>query len=291
MLNELFCSQTLHRSRRTVALGLLAAALLLTGCESQADNDKKLVDAAHREKLAKAKAIFAERCKTAGVVIKRTVKDVEGIELAKIRPKLEYADRRYFDPLFEGAAMAGEVSGPHYVWQFLQSELRNVNSPEQRGQLSPPVPSGTALGQNQIAPIRGYRFVEYLDEASGKRQRCQATIAPDARDFEKQMQCEPVEASAARYVLDYQDLVDPADRAYWVAGTKLRVIDKTTGDVIAELTRFVIDPGFGGASTGRWPWSHVTIRGDQQCPIDLLQPTGKISRYFVDTVLIPKQGD
>ncbi|MFN7693293.1 MAG: hypothetical protein ACK5O3_04490 [Burkholderiales bacterium] len=270
------------------ALGLLAAALLLTGCESQADKDKKAADAAYREKLAKAQAIFAERCKTAGVVIHRTVKDVEGIELKKVRPELAYADKRYFDPLFDGAAMAGEVSGIDYIKQFLMHEYRTTFAPQTRGQLGPP----TAVHRRQLLPpTPGYRFVE-VAEADGTRNRYSPVwTAGQSNWVDGQHKREPVQSSSTRYALDYEDLVDPADRAYWVAGTKLRVIEKQTGEVIAELTRFVIDPGFGGGATGRWPWQHVTIRGDQQCPIDLLQPTGKISRYFVDTVLIPKQGD
>ncbi len=105
------------------------------------------------------------------------------------------------------------------------------------------------------------------------------------------MHCKQVQASSTRYALDYEDLVDPADRAYWVAGTKLRVIDKQADQVIAELTRYVIDPGFGVSSTGRWPWSHATIRRDQVCPSNVNVPLHTDSRYFVDTVLIPKQGD
>ncbi len=243
---------------------------------------------AAEERYAKAKALFEERCKTAGVVIKRTVKNVEGIELTKIRPKLEFADRRYFDPMFEGAAMAGEVQGDRYVWHFLASEFRNVHSIEQRGQFGPP---SAKLGYNQSPPIEGYRYVEFMDEASGKRLRCERTRNPDPQHFEDFMQCKQEAASTTRYALDYEDLVDPADRAYWVAGTKLRVIDKQNGEVLAELTRYVFDPGFGVSSTGRWPWQHADGRSDRNCPSDPGQFTGTTSRYFVDSVLNPKQGD
>lgn len=270
------------------ALGLLAAALLLTGCESRADRDQKAVDAAYREKLAKAKAIFAERCKTAGVVIHRTIKDVEGIELKKVRPEIAWGGKEYFDPMFPGAAMAGEVQGDHYIWFFMASEYRNVHRMEQRGQLNP---HSTRLGHNQAPPTEGYRYVEFRDAALGTLQRCDRTRDSDPQHFVDLMRCKPVQISSTRYALDYEDLVDPADRAYWVAGAKLRVIDKQNGEVIAELTRFVMDPGFGASSTGRWPWPHAAMRVEQQCPVDPLQPTGKTSRYFVDTVLIPKQGD
>jgi hypothetical protein len=272
---------------RWLALACLAALPLLAACQSQAFRYRSAEELAYAEKQAKAKALFAERCKTAGVVIKRTVKDVEGIELKKIRPKLEYADRRYFDPMFDGAAMAGEVTGDRYVWHFLSSEFRNVNAPERRGQLGPP---STKLGHNQAPPTEGYRYVEFMDETSGKRQRCERTKKPDPQHFEDFMHCKPVQASSTRYALDYEDLVDPADREYWVAGTKLRVIDNQTGEVIAELTRYVVDLGFGGSSTGRWPWSYAATSGSGECP-NVVGIKQYVSRTFVDTVLIPKQGD
>ncbi len=260
---------------------LLTLTLAIAGCNRE--------EAAHEERLAKAKAIFAERCKTAGVVIKRTVKDVDGIELTKIRPKLDYADRRYFDPMFEGAAMAGEVYGEDYIKQFLMYEFRSPDQPGVRGALGPIT---NEKRRTRKDPMKGYDFVEYVDTAEKKRYRCTPDWSLDHPNWvDGQHRCEAVNQSKARYALDYEDLVDPADRAYWVAGTKLRVIDKQSTEVIAELTRFVIDPGFGASQTGRWPWSHASMRRDQQCPSNVGQRAHNDSRYFVDTVLIPKQGD
>jgi hypothetical protein len=284
---ETTATSSCQGSVRQWALGLLATALLLTGCESQADRDQKAADAAYREKLAKAQAIFAERCKTAGVVIHRTVKDVEGIELTKIRPKLEYADKRYFDPMFDGAAMAGEASGEGYIMQFLLSEYRPTFAPERRGELSRP--EGPP-GHQRLPGLRGYRFVN-ATAADGKMYRISLPWDPGQTGWNGSLQRVEVSSSTARFALDFEDLVDPADRAYWVAGTKLRVIDKQNGKVIAELTRFVIDPGFGESSSGRWPWSHANSRATQRCPSDASQPLNSDSRYFIDTVLIPKQGD
>jgi hypothetical protein len=282
----------MHESRHfkpgRFTLSTLALVLALAGCQSEAGRQRTEPEANYAEKLAKARAIFAERCKTAGVVIHRTVKDVEGIELKRVRPELAYADKRYFDPMFDGAAMAGEVQGDDYIQQFLMNEFRNKFLPEVRGGLGP----NFEPGHQSLPAIRGYRFVEHIDPGNGVRHRFTPAWKPGEKNWvEGQLKREPVQSSSTRYALDYEDLVDPADRAYWVAGTKLRVIDKQTGEVMAELTRFVIDPGFGGSSTGRWPWQHAGMRVEQQCPIDPLQPTGKASRYFVDTVLIPKQGD
>jgi hypothetical protein len=265
------------------ALGLLAAVLLLGACDGPTPWEARK----DRERLAKAQAIFAERCKTAGVVIKRTVKDVEGIELKKVRPELVNAEKHYFDPMFEGAAMAGEVSGIDYIKQFLMYESRASYAPLQRGDLGPPTATNT---HQLLPPAPGYRFVE-VAEADGNRYRYSPVWTPGQSNWvDGQHKREPVQSSSTRYALDYEDIVDPADRAYWVAGTKLRVIDKQNGEVIAELTRYVIDPGFGRAGTGRWPWPHATLRADQQCPstVGIKQ---YVSRTFVDIVLIPKQGD
>ena len=58
--------------------------ILVTACStSRYGNDTP----AGREQLEQAKALFAEHCKTAGVKIYRTAKDVEGIFLIKIRPE------------------------------------------------------------------------------------------------------------------------------------------------------------------------------------------------------------
>ncbi|RVT88712.1 hypothetical protein [Inhella crocodyli] len=289
MLLESICTRAPARPLRHWALGLLAAALMLTGCESQADNDKAATDAAYREKLAKAQAIFAERCKSAGVVIHRTVKDVEGIELKRIRPKLEFGDKRYFDPMFEGAAMAGEQGGVDYIKQFLMYEFRSPDRPTSRGSLGP-----MTLEARRTRPDarKGYAFIEYVDAKDQKRHRCRPDWSLNHPNWiEGQLKCEQVTETNARYALDYENLVDSGDRAHWVAGTKLRVIERQSGETVAELTRFVIDPGFGVSTTGRWPWSHAASAASNVCPSDATRLLGHESRYFVDSVLIPKQGD
>jgi hypothetical protein len=273
------------------ALALLAAALLLTGCESQADKDKQRADAVYREKLAKAKAIFAERCKTAGVVIHRTVKDVEGISINKVRPTLEFADRRYFDPMWPEAAMATEARGDNYIKQFLLSELSaHVLEPNRRGNLFPPEYELYKESPPRSL-MRGYRFVDYIDPNGASHHRITLLPHPTIKQTTGPLKREPLKATPARYLLDYEDLVDPADRAYWVAGTRLRVIDQKTGEVIAHLTQFLLEPGFGSSATGRWPWSTASGDGDYNCPKRNGQPTSPVARYFVDTVLIPKQGE
>jgi hypothetical protein len=268
---------------------LLLLSIAFAGCSSgvasgaEADARK-----AAQERYAKAKALFEERCKTAGVVIKRTVKDVEGIELTKIRQPIPWAGKEYFDPMYPEAAMAGEHRGDDYIKQFLMSEFLDPSTPDQRGGLGPPTKEKR---RSRPAAKSGYAFIEYVDSTDGKRYRCTPDWSRDHPNWvDGQHHCSPVTKTSARYALDFEDLVDPADRALWIAGTKLRVIDKQTNEVIAELTRYVWDAAFGISITGRWPWSYAATSGRTEC-VNVPGVKSEISRFFVDTVLQPKQGE
>jgi hypothetical protein len=267
--------------------GLGLALLGLAACGTALDYEAQAKRKSYQERYAKAKALFEERCKTAGVVIHRTVKDVEGIELSKIRPEIPWGGREYFDPMFPGAAMAAESQGNSYVQQFLFTEFRDPPNLERRGLLVVPkgIPSPGRIG------LRGYRYVEQVDPATGQRMRFTLPADPNAVRWAGPLEREVVHHSSTRYALDYEDIVDPADRSHWVAGTRLKVLDRQTGEVIAEMTRFVWDPGFGVSTTGRWPWRHASSFGpSRECPSEE-GVKNNISRAFIDAVLIPKQGD
>ena len=66
----------------------LIAAVLLNGCTATAQQRPESASA----RLATAEAMFAERCKKAGVFIHRTAENVEGIFLLKVRPENEDPD-------------------------------------------------------------------------------------------------------------------------------------------------------------------------------------------------------
>ena len=275
-------------------LALIPLVIALAACgDRPVDQEAQAKEVAYREKYAKAKTLFEERCKTAGVVIKRTVKDVEGIELLKVRPVLAWGDKRYFDPMFEGAAMAGETGGEGYIASFLYWEIRNPNTPERRGVIQPPSPKREA-GYNRELPRLGYDFVDAPDADTGQRWRYR--VVANLTDTEwrqrggwaKDLERRSAPIQPTRYAVDYEDIVDPADRVYWIAGTRINVIDRRNGEVIAQLTRYVWDRGFGGSSTGRWPWQHASAQGNE-CPSS--QSTHYTTRFFIDTVLVPKQGD
>lgn len=281
-----------HRCQGVVAAMLLATVVSVSGCASGPNAVDATQRKANEARYAKAKSLFEERCKTAGAIIKRTVKDVEGIELINIRPVIPWGGKEYLDPLFAGAAMAAETQGDSYIAGFLYSELRNPHTPKLRGVIQPP---STRPGPNQNAPLHGYRFVDARDPSDGQLWRYQITPGLSSEDLRKKggwakdLERAPSRGIAARYAVDYVDIVDPTDRSYWIAGTRISVLDRQTGEVVAELTRYVWDSGFGASTTGRWPWQHVSSQGVNVRPSSPLQNFE--TRYFVDSVLLPKQGD
>jgi hypothetical protein len=191
--------------------------------------------------------------------------------------------------MYPEAAMAGEHRGDDYIKQFLMNEFVDARLPDRRGALGPPTSGGTAAN---VTLKGGYQFVEYVDPKNQNRYRCMPDWSRNHPNWvDGQHHCAPTTTSNTRFSLDYEDLVDTSDRALWIAGSKLKVIDKQTGEVIAELTKFVWDPGFGVSTTGRWPWQHAGATGsDRKCPSPY-QPTGSDSRYFVDTILQTRQGE
>ena len=72
----------------------------------------------YRAKLAKAQALFDERCKTAGEKIYRTVENVEGIQLLKVREYVGSGEGQYV----ASAAAAHESTGDFYIRSFLLYE-------------------------------------------------------------------------------------------------------------------------------------------------------------------------
>lgn len=181
--------------KRWLLLPFVTVALIACG-KSQADKEAEAKEAAYREKYAKAKVLFDERCKTAGVVVKRTVKDVDGIELTKVRQPIPWGGKEYFDPMYPEAAMADEAAGLSYVWSFLQNEVRYSYAPNRRGTLTPP---GTSSADQQIAPIRGYRFVEYTDPSSNRLIRCSASRkVASPQSVADLMTCDAIKQSGAR---------------------------------------------------------------------------------------------
>jgi len=207
---------------------------------------------AYKARYAAAKAVFDERCKTAGEKIYKTVDDVEGIFLLNVRPAWSEADAN--DPNWADAGMPSELGNEGYVFGFLDSTRRG-------GVDSKGLPS--------------YRYVDL--ESDGKLWRY---TLKKREEGAPQLEKVEIESSPARYGVAFENMINPEDRQHWIAGTTVRVIDLTTSEILAEANWYAFEHGFGSNAGARVPWNNSVT-----CPRTMSYHQSSI---FVDKVLKPK---
>lgn len=235
-------------------------ALCLAACGTpQADALKTQ----NQEQLAKAEAMFKERCKTAGEKIYRTAENVEGVFLMKLRPEgINYGDQFKMDDPY-GRDLGGEG--------YIQSFVRGFET--RQATFAPGSPSRL-----------GYRYIEAVNPKDGKRYRytgsMKAVGKQDARAYNIQVELKrnpnydlniyafvldktPATGPQPRYGVTYDDISTREDRDYWIAGSSLKVIDLKTNEVMAERIGYMMDRGQGSRAGGRSPW---LLAADNACP-------------------------
>jgi hypothetical protein len=221
---------------------------LLTACSGHLAETSNSRDP--KARLARAEAMFQERCKTAGEKIYRTVEDVEGVFLMKIRPSgVNYGDQfALTDPY------GNDSTGDTYIKTFLIG-YHAKSSPPVRG----------------VPPRRGYKYVEAIDPADGKRYRYTGRIDEPWRydsSYSKSYKRFVLDRFSApspppHYGVTYDDISTHEEREYWIAGSSLKVIDLKTNEVMAERIGYMMDRGQGNTSGGRSPWFWAA---DHACP-------------------------
>jgi hypothetical protein len=139
-----------------------------------------------------------------------------------------------------------------------------------------------------VAPIsldkmgRGYDFVE-SSLPSDKGRIVKYFYPENARKSVDEI----VSAPVSRYGISWEDISSPEDRKYWVAGSRLRVIDLTDNSVAAERVGYFIEAGFGSTAGQRRPW--LTSRGPSTtCPA--IRDGHFDDRWFILKVLNPIEG-
>lgn len=210
-----------------------------------------------QQRLQKAQALFNEHCKSSGEFIKRTVDNVEGIYLLKLRPQeTNYSNQFKLDDPY-GADSGGET--------YIKTFLHGFHKP------SPNYIPGD--------PLRyGYRYVEATDPKDGRRYRYTGSIKEvthtssilmggDGKTQFKRLEFTldktPATGPAPRYGITYDDISTQEDREYWIAGSSLKVIDLQTNEVVAERIGYMMDPGQGSDAGGRQAW---LMAADYACP-------------------------
>lgn len=214
-----------------------------------------------RSRLAKAEAMFAERCKTAGEKIHRTAENVEGVLLMKVRPKETNYDNQFNmdDPY--GHDSGGET----YIKIFFTSFYRTPS----------PLPPGWT-------PRLGYSYVEATDPKDGQRYRYTGGIKEVVRTSSPLIGGDGSRFTTKEFVLDkalapgpsprygvtYDDISTREEREVWIAGSSLKVIDLQTNEVMAERIGYMMDRGQGSTSGGRSPWLLAASHACPEFPVD-----------------------
>ena len=256
-------SRSTRSTKRALALLVLSASLL-GACAGPRQAPQPT------ERQAKAIAMWQERCKTAGEKIHKTVDNVEGIYLMKVRPeKPNFSDQfKMDDPL------GMDFGGDAYIGSF----LREV---------------GVAPQESRVE--KSYRYVEAQDPKDGQRYRYTGRIDQPwlrdkaygewVRDFV--LDKSPPKTPAPRYGVTYDDISTREEREYWIAGSSLKVIDLQTNEVIAERIGYMVDRAQGSSAGQRSPW---LFAADNACPKfqSKTSQTGQ-TRKFVTEVLKPSK--
>jgi hypothetical protein len=269
-----------QRNRRTAfatAWFSGVACLLLAGCSSLGIGSNARVE--------KAKEMMAERCKRAGEKIHKTVSDVEGILLMKVRHKgINDADQFKLDDPY-----GSDLGGEGYISSFLTSSFREPKPDEVEAERS-----------------RSYRYVEAEDPAERKRYRYTGSVREVTRKSSMLIGGDGKEFKTRAWVLDkvlapgekprygvtYEDISTREEREHWIAGSSLKVVDLHTGETLAERTGYMMDPGQGSRAGNRSPWLMAAryacpaFKGPQPS-IDQISQTSR----FVLKVLVPGKGD
>ena len=244
-------SKTLIQRLATGLLSLVLSACAVTGSAQLTGVEERSA------RLAKAEAMFAERCMKAGVFIHRTAENVEGVFLMKLRPQgINFSNQYARDDPY-----GRDLGGDGYILNFLRGfETRQA-------QFAPGAPSRY-----------GYHYVEALDPKDGKRYRYTGSVKEVAHTTSilmggdgkttfktKDFVLDKVPASGPmpRYGVTYEDISTREERDYWIAGSSLKVIDLQTNEVMAERIGYMMDRGQGNTNSGRSPW---LFAADHACP-------------------------
>lgn len=232
--------------------------------------------------------LFEEKCRTvAGEKIYKTVAEVEGVLLMKVRPAR--GDREWADVMWPGAAFAKEVTESEYIKSFLGYEHSSSATgvpvtPKYRGYIN------TDFLPRNPSNLPGYRYVDVIDEKDGKRYRYTGIYDEPWRtdsSYSKSyvrftLDKALIAESAPRYGVTYEDHVVPEERELGVASSTVKVIDLQTQEVLGEMTRYA----WGATKPSRAnpsPWLTAW-----RCP-DHAVGTSAATRKFVDQILIPRK--
>ncbi len=250
-------------------------------------------NSALKAKQSTARAHFEMRCRSAGIKVARTVEDVDGILLMKLRP--ERVD--YYDQFTPDDVYGHDNGGEYYIKSFLRltrgKELLERASIEKRQRY------GTGYQWVEVKDLKDGKTYRYTLAYKAVRKRSQADwemakknepgIGEDVLDFA--LERELIERSDAKYGLTWEEISTREDREQWVAGGLLKVVELQSNEVLAERRGYMWEYDMGSRSGGRTPWAFAR---DRSCPefrmtTDRRAYFDPVSAQFAQAVLLPRE--
>lgn len=206
---------------------------------------KAMIERAQRDAYVKdAWAYFKRKCDTeSGEKIYKTFTGVESVLVVKPLPPATEKD--LFDQFWYGDPYSDSTP-----WE--------KRAEHAAGKLV--YPNAPIAMQKQG---KGLRFVEsYVPGGAGREtKRIKVYYEPSVRDY----RTESITTFISRFGLQWEDISTPDDRKYWIAGSRLSVIDLSNNTLVAERIGYFIEAGFGSKAGQRRPW--LTSKGPTTtCP-------------------------
>jgi hypothetical protein len=248
----------------TMVLGI-ASVLPFIAVQEKKQEQVQVDD--YKKRYNEAKAVFDEKCKSAGEKIYKTVDNVEGILLMNVR-KNHYIQGSYDskqDPNWPDAGLPFEPGGDEYITTFLGWEHKHEKDAG-RGYINT---------RSKDSFSKGFDYVDVVrEEGAIKRYR----LVNDELLEEK------VGGKATQYAVRFENFSDIEARRHWIAGTKISIQNVRTKELLAEKVAYAFEPGFGSTEGHRQPWLFAVT-----CSEFNQQRTRATTRFFVDNVLKPIQ--
>ena len=225
---------------------------------------KGLIEAKEREAYAReAWAYFKKLCaEKSGEKIYKTFTGVKSVLVVKPLPPATEKD--LYDQFWYGDPYSNATPWDRRA-ETAASILASPNAPVSFGREGP-----------------GFDFVESVApalEMEGKK-IVKYFYPTGTRGHVSQVIDRPV----SQFGVSWEDISMPEDRKYWVAGSRLRVIDFTDNSIVAERIGYFIEAGFGSKAGQRRPL--LTSRGPRTtCP----EAHDYSDRWFLLKVLKPTE--
>ncbi|MCW5576195.1 MAG: hypothetical protein KIT13_08880 [Burkholderiales bacterium] len=224
---------------------------------------KMMVEQRQRDTYAKeAWAYFRKLCdEKSGEKIYKTFTDVKSVLVVRSLPPATEKD--LYDQFWYG------------------DPYSNTTPWNKRGE------SAALMLASRTAPVayetrgRGYDYVEMRADSSDVIVRYSYPVGSDRHGTSIS------DKSESRFGISWEDISKPEDRRYWVAGSRLSVIDLTDNSIVAERIGYLIEAGFGATDGQRRPW--LSSRGigsnGRSCP----DTHDYSDRWFLLKVLKPTE--